>query len=131
MTSGGYDRGIHLFPYARCDGDSFYAEINDACDRFEAEWQSGGEPRIELFLAEAPKEARPELVRELLKLDIYYRRERGDTILPSDYESYPEHATLVEKLLGPGVLTEPAAEPTHAGRYRLEGLIGRGGMGDV
>jgi hypothetical protein len=36
--------------------DSFYVEINDACERFEAEWQAGARPQIELFVAQAPKE---------------------------------------------------------------------------
>jgi WD40 repeat protein len=111
--------------------DSFYVEINDACERFEAEWRSGGQPQIEVYVAEVPEAVRPELICELLKLDIYYRRERGDTILPSDYQSYPDHASLIATLLAERVPPEQSTELTQAGRYRLEGRIGRGGMGDV
>jgi DNA-directed RNA polymerase specialized sigma24 family protein len=89
------------------NGDSFYEDINLACERFEAEWQSGGEPRIELFVAEVPEAARPELTRELLNLEIYYRRKRGDKILPRDYDSYPEYAMLIDELLGPSMAREP------------------------
>src|SRR5215831_4759037 len=67
------------------NGDSFYDDINLACERFEAEWRSGGRPQIELYLVEAPEGARRELIRELLKLEIYYRRDRGDTIGADDY----------------------------------------------
>jgi signal transduction histidine kinase len=112
--------------------DSFYAEISHACERFEAEWQSGKQPRIELYVAQVPEGARPELIRELLKLDTYYRRDRGDTILPEDYKSrYPEHASLIDTLLGPSLLAELPIRLTHAGRYRLEQYIAGGGMGDV
>jgi serine/threonine-protein kinase len=112
-------------------GDSFYDDINLACERFEAAWRSGAQPQIEPYIAEAPEGARPELICELLKLDIYYRRDRGDTILPSDYQSYPEHATLIATLLAERVPPEQSSELTHAGRYRLEGRIGQGGMGVV
>jgi hypothetical protein len=111
--------------------DSFYVEIDDACERFEAAWRSGGQPRIEPYVAEVPEGARPELICELLKLDIYYRRERGDTILPADYAAFPEHASLVETLLGPALLPEELAGHMQAGRYRLGQFIGEGGMADV
>jgi serine/threonine protein kinase/WD40 repeat protein len=82
------------------NGDSFYDDINLACERFEAEWQSGGEPKIELFVAQVPEAARLELTRELLKLEIYYRRKRGDTIGADDYKSrFRELADLIDKLL--------------------------------
>jgi tetratricopeptide (TPR) repeat protein len=112
-------------------GDSFYDDINRACDRFEAEWRSGRQPKIELYVVEAPEGARSELIRELLKLDIYYRKDRGDTILPGDYSGFAEHASLIDELLGPCLLPESPSELTYAGRYRLEGRIGRGGMGEV
>jgi serine/threonine-protein kinase len=110
----------------------FEDEIERACDRFEAEWKAGAEPEIKKFITEAPPPARNELERELLKLDIHYRRKREDTILPHDYTAdYPEHASLIATLLGPCLLEEMPTEPTHAGRYRLEDPIGHGGMGDV
>jgi serine/threonine protein kinase len=111
--------------------DSFYDQINSACECFEAEWRSGGQPRIEDYVAEVPQGARRELIGELLKLEIYYRHERGDTIQPEDYESYSDHAALIATLLAERIQAKGSTEPTHAGRYRLEGLIGRGGMGHV
>jgi WD40 repeat protein/serine/threonine protein kinase len=114
------------------DGDSFYDDINLACERFEAEWQSAGEPKIEHFVAQVPEAARTELTRELLKLEIYYRRNRGDTIGQGDYTPrFPEHAILIDTLLSVGSSAEASAKLTHAGGYRLDGLIGSGGMGEV
>jgi serine/threonine-protein kinase len=113
-------------------GDSFGEAIDLACDRFEAEWQAGARPQIEPYLAEVPEQARAGLARELLKVDIYYRRERGDTILPEDYKSpYLEYASLIDTLLNHAMLPELTTRLTHAGRYRLEERIGSGGMGDV
>jgi WD40 repeat protein/serine/threonine protein kinase len=113
------------------NGDSFYAEINVACERFESELRSGGQPQIRQYVEGIPEGARSELIRELLKLEIYYRRERGDTILPGDYAAFPEHASLVETLLGRALASDRPTAETCAGRYRLEDLIGRGGMGEV
>jgi hypothetical protein len=99
--------------------DSF-EEIDRACDRFEAEWRSGAEPQIEMYIAAASERARPGLACELLKLDIHYRRDRGDTILPSDYKSrFPDHASLIDTLLSPQKpigrpMVAQAPEPTPA-----------------
>jgi predicted Ser/Thr protein kinase len=79
--------------------DSFGDQIEILCDRFEREWQAGARPRIQEYVAEAPEPARHELAGELLKLDIHYRRERGDSILAGDYAEFPEHASLVGTLL--------------------------------
>lgn len=103
--------------------DSFGDEIDRVCDRFEAEWRSGGQPRIELYVAEVPEPARPELIRELLKLDIYYRRDRGDTIAPDDYKpQFPEHADLIDKLLESEVPPQRAAGIARTDRPPVEQL---------
>jgi WD40 repeat protein/tetratricopeptide (TPR) repeat protein len=124
-------KGDEPMSHSNESGDSFRDEIEIHCDRFEAEWKTGAEPEIKKYLAGAPESARHELAGELLRLDIHYRRNRGDTILATDYKSFPEHASLVDKLLGPSLLPESPIEQTHAGRYHLEGQIGHGGMGDV
>jgi WD40 repeat protein len=115
----------------QANADSFGDEIELLCDRFEEEWKAGRNPKIQEYVAGAPQLARHELAGELLKLDINYRRERGDTILNLDYAGFPEHAGLIETLLGPALIPELPPDPMQAGRYRLEHRIGRGGMGDV
>src|SRR5262245_14578877 len=113
-------------------GDSYGDLIEILCDRFEGEWKAGAEPEIARYLAEVPEAARPNLLPELLRLEIDYKKKRGDTILLRDYiEPYPEHATLIETLLGPAMLPDEPDCPKYAGRYRLDFLFDEGGMGDI
>src|SRR5262249_24252330 len=57
---------------------SVLEEIDAVCDRFEAEWQSYSRPEIRSYLAEVQEGARRRLLRELLRVDIFYRRTRGE-----------------------------------------------------
>ncbi len=51
--------------------------IDAVCDRAEQDWQAGAGPLLEQVLSTAPEEARPELFRQLLRLECDYRRQRG------------------------------------------------------
>jgi len=53
-------------------------QIDAACDRFEAAWRAGEAPDLTAYLAEAPVELRLFLFRDLLRLDLEFRRERGE-----------------------------------------------------
>jgi tetratricopeptide (TPR) repeat protein len=53
-------------------------QIDAACDRFEAVWREGRVPDLASYLAEAPAELRFLLFRDLLRLDVEFRRERGE-----------------------------------------------------
>src|SRR5262245_7014683 len=98
--------------------------VHDVCNRFEAAWRAGRRPRIEEYLGDAPEPGRAALLSELILLDLDYRRQRGDTAHADDYRPlFP--AAL------PGWLTRELAFCERAGRYRLEGEVGRGGMGVV
>jgi hypothetical protein len=48
------------------------------CDRFEAGWKAGQRPRIEDHLPAVPGPQRPTLLRELILLEIDYRRLGGE-----------------------------------------------------
>src|SRR5262249_36730723 len=61
--------------------------VNQVCNRFEAECRDGQRPRIEDFLAEAGEPGRPALLRELLHLEVYYRRRAGEDPRPADYQA--------------------------------------------
>ena len=54
-------------------------------DRFEAAWNGDRPPRIEDFLADWSEPGRSALARELVHLDIRYRRRRGETCRAADY----------------------------------------------
>ena len=98
--------------------------VDGTCDRFEALWEGGAEPRIEEFLAacELPGSRRAALLCELLKIERELRQRRGEQPVTSEYlRRFSEHAGVVRAVFG----------ETHLGPYELIGLIGEGGMGSV
>jgi serine/threonine-protein kinase len=59
--------------------------LNAVCDRFEAAWkaalgQGGQPPRIETYLDDVRAAERPVFLRELVLLDVAYRKQRGKTM---------------------------------------------------
>ena len=56
--------------------------IESICNRFESEWRSDARPRIEDYWGEADG---PDLLRELLVLELAYRVKRHDHPKPADY----------------------------------------------
>ena len=61
--------------------------INRVCDEFENLVCDGTVPPIESFLSEIDPRIKPELLTELLKLELFYRRRFGEA--PS-IESYTQ-----------------------------------------
>ena len=53
--------------------------IDAICERFEAAWNGGQQPRIECYLGGVSDTERSQLLRELLKVDLEYRRKKGET----------------------------------------------------
>jgi hypothetical protein len=61
--------------------------LDEACNRFEAGWHGAVRPRLEDFLPGLEDELYPLLLRELVLLDVYYRRQAGEQPHADDYRS--------------------------------------------
>jgi WD40 repeat protein/tRNA A-37 threonylcarbamoyl transferase component Bud32 len=123
--------------------------VDQACDAFEVKWQRGGWPDIGAALCELPEPIRPAALRELVALEIFYRRQRGETPAATDFAGrFPElDAIWLSQAVkgtdgrfdhtGPPPLEETAEHADRlkgemlSGRYMLLEMIGRGGMGTV
>jgi WD40 repeat protein/tRNA A-37 threonylcarbamoyl transferase component Bud32 len=106
--------------------------VNQVCNRFELAWQAGPRPGIEDYLAGVPEPERAALVRELVALDIAYRRQAGEDPQADDYRARFPGLTLT------ALRGDRAAEPPGAAAdlpavpgYELLGELGRGAMGVV
>src|SRR3954469_19516481 len=87
--------------------------IDRVCDRFEAEWRAGRRPAPEDYLGQTPEPGRSELLGELLRLELDYRRRLGEAPSPEEYAGrFPGHGPVLDSVFRP---------PTPAG---VEGLLG-------
>jgi serine/threonine-protein kinase len=75
--------------------------VDQACDRFEAACLAGAHPRLEDYLPQAAGAERDAFLRELLILELAYRRRDGQTPTFEEYAArFPERVTLIGSLLG-------------------------------
>ena len=113
-------------------------KIDRWADRFETEFQEGGQPSIEAYI-EGFHGDRMALLRELLRVEVELRKEAGDTINPESYlRRFPYARAVVESELRghhrPAIRTlrrDFNSLPVVFGDYRLVSKIGEGGMGIV
>src|SRR6478752_4608575 len=61
--------------------------INQICNRFEAAWKRGQRPRLEDFLEGVPEADRCNVLRELILLEIAYRKQAGDQFDSAEYRA--------------------------------------------
>jgi formylglycine-generating enzyme required for sulfatase activity len=92
--------------------------IDAACDRFEAAWKAalsgGARPNIEDCLKSQPQLEGFVLLRELVLLDLHYRRQIGEKPQPEDYrDRFPVlgEKWLARKIGDPNATSESAAAP--------------------
>jgi WD40 repeat protein len=109
--------------------------IDDRCDRYEADWNSGRTARLEEYLDGVEAENRQALWYELVLLDSELRRARGETVTLADYgdrspdqaivlelsTDWIERAALSSSAVTPEFASEPQATPSPASRSAPRG----------
>jgi hypothetical protein len=74
---------------------------DEACDRFEAAWLAGAHPRIEDYLPDVAGPEPDSFLRELLVLELAYRRRDGERPNQREYAArFPGHDALIAPLFG-------------------------------
>jgi WD40 repeat protein/tRNA A-37 threonylcarbamoyl transferase component Bud32 len=92
------------------------AALEAACDRFEAAWRGGGRPALEDHLAAMPAAGRPGLFRELLSLELAYRRRAGERPEPGEYHArFPAEGAAIDAAFA---TTPGQAEPANSAAPR-------------
>lgn len=76
--------------------------VNAACERYEAAWRAGSRPRIEDQLGRGPDRDRPELLAELLALEVELRVRLGERPTPEEYrDRFPGRDAEVDAAFAP------------------------------
>ncbi len=121
-------------------------QINGLCDRFESALQSEEFPQIEDFVRDLSSEDLPQVVPQLVALEVDYRKMRGETPSSGDYAerfaetdrqwleqlcTISEETRTTANAAGHKSVVTDLAAGTRLGDYVIESLLGVGGMGAV
>ena len=125
---------------------SIGAVVDQICDEFENAWRQGQSPRIEEYLARVAPENRSTLLRELLGVEIEYRRKGGDACDAAEYlRRFPEQQDAINQIFkAESKRVDPQEAPTTlfptekigaaiatSSRYTEIAFHDQGGLGEV
>jgi WD40 repeat protein/tRNA A-37 threonylcarbamoyl transferase component Bud32 len=121
--------------------------IDAVCRRFEDALKAGQWPRLEDFLGQAEGTERLTLLRELLVLELHYRRCRGEQPTTQEYQTrFPDALALIDSLMAADSTTDNSRQAEATGPhlhapatamlpaipgYEVLEELGHGGMGVV
>ena len=96
--------------------------IDRACDRYEADWKAGRRPRIEAYLADTPEPDRSVLLRELLLLELEFRRNDDERPTAGEYQArFPRDEPLIRSAFeAVARLRDPDTRPEGKGRANAD-----------
>jgi eukaryotic-like serine/threonine-protein kinase len=94
-------------------------QIELVCDRFESAWRNDAKPRVEDYWREADG---PDLLRELLVLELAYRIKRHDRPSPADYyPRFPAHRKVIREAFETVPARDRSPGPPAPASARLSG----------
>jgi anti-anti-sigma factor len=130
--------------------------VDHVCDEFEDVWKKGERPDLKSYVKDLDSPVGKVLLRELLKVELAYRIERGEQPMAEEYQAiFLEHADLIAALFAKameqlssseGATTPPNSsavdpelppgpesppDPKYIGRYKVIRKLGGGSYGDV
>ena len=87
------------------------SRIDRVCDRFEAAWQAGDEPKLEDYLGDTPEPERSVLRRELLAIDAERRKQKAppslDEFVQNLTGNFYDAAKKFKNAVDPGNIMNP------------------------
>jgi hypothetical protein len=87
--------------------------LDEICHRFEQSWQAGQSPRPEDYIGGSKGAERLAVLRELLRLDVHYRRMAGEGPSARDYTKRFPDAVVVLSAMFPDDADEGSARAEH------------------
>jgi serine/threonine protein kinase/lipoprotein NlpI len=116
-------------------------QVDQLCNRFESAWKTGQRPKLQDCMVDLGPVARDAALRELIPIDVHYRRRAGEEPQADDY--LLDFPLLDRKWLDAVIASErpgeqsstiayrPVVPQVRGGKYTIKRLLARGGMGEI